>query len=153
MLISPRERQEESARGLHPLVEKVVGRGLAKPDLQPFMKPGLQNAQAKKDAHNHQENADLVKKHRDIALADGIVDAALPIVEPHLGDRVRPDDERYDNEIFRYAVLRFWSIQHLPEESHLTESAFISDSVSVLEWRHRVLSRAADELTRLLSPL
>ena len=99
------ERKEESARWLQPLVEKVKSGGLAKPDLQPLMQPRLQDAQAKENADDRQKHTYLVHKHGNIALADGVIDAALPVVEPHLGDCVCAYDERNKNKILRNAVL------------------------------------------------
>ena len=99
------EWKKEGALGLQPLVEKVQGGRLAKPDLHALVQPRLQDAQAKENAYDGQEHADFVEKHGKIALADGVIDAALPVVELHLRDCVRPYDERDKNKIPSNAML------------------------------------------------
>ena len=52
-----------------------------------------------------QEHADFVEKHGKIALADGVIDAALPVVELHLRDGGRSYDERDKNKIPSNAMV------------------------------------------------
>ncbi len=69
------------------------------------MQPRLQNPQAKENAYDCQEHTDLVQKHGKVTLADGIIDAALPVVELYLCDCVCPDNKRDKNKKLSNAVL------------------------------------------------
>ena len=89
-----RESKQIGVLRSQPFVEQIARQPGSELDLRDLREPGLSNDKAQQSGDDHQEHDDLMQEVAEIVALQGIVEGALPGVQPHLSGRDGSDDKR-----------------------------------------------------------